>query len=179
MTNIFGTGSWISTVWDAASGQSSGMMGALQGSKKYRLGSLKGYLASQASGAVALSTIAQTGVTDRTTLAMQQNDAAMMKRVAERMALQKKMNPPSPPPPPKLDSMIYFKDGSTLDTVNNVITMVNGKKIDAITGTDWIDPKSIVNLANGSYLNTATNILTLPNGTKIDTVTGLVISTTA
>ena len=53
--------------------------------------------------------------------------------------------------------------------------MSNGKKIDAITGADWVDPKSIVNLANGSYLDTANNILTMPNGTKIDTVTGLII----
>jgi hypothetical protein len=155
------------------------MMGALQGSKKHRLGSIKAYLANNASGGIALATIAQTGVTDRTTLAMAQADAAMMKRVQERMALQKKLNPPSPPLSSKLDPTIYFKDGSTLDTVNNIITMANGKKIDAITGTDWIDSKSIINLANGSYLDTANNILTLSNGTKIDTVTGLIISTTA
>jgi hypothetical protein len=102
-----------------------------------------------------------------------------VKRVQERMALQKKLNPPPPPPPPALDAMIYFKDGSTLDTVNNIITMVGGKKIDAITGADWVDHASIINFANGSYLDTANNILTLANGTKIDTVTGLLVSTTA
>ena len=53
--------------------------------------------------------------------------------------------------------------------------MANGKKIDSITGADWVDPESIIKLGNGSYLNTATNILTMANGTKIDTVTGLIV----
>ena len=51
MTSIFSTGSWISTIWDAgnAVSQSAGMMGALQGSKKYPIGSLKAYLANRSS----------------------------------------------------------------------------------------------------------------------------------
>jgi hypothetical protein len=179
--NIFSTGSWISTIWDAgnAAGQSSGIMGALQGSKKYPLGSTKAYLANTANNAVALATIAQTGVTDLTTLAMQAGDLAAQKRAQENAALLAKLAPQPPPPPSTLEPMIFFEDGSTLDTVNNVITMVTGKKINAVTGADWVDPASIVNLANGSYLDTANNILVLADGTKIDTVTGLIISVTA
>jgi len=82
---------------------------------------------------------------------------------------------PMIPAAPLGDTTIYFEKGSVLDTVKNVLTLSNGKKIDSITGADWVDPASIVNLANGSYLDTANNILTLANGTKIDTVTGLVI----
>ena len=48
-------------------------------------------------------------------------------------------------------------------------------KIDSITGADWVDPKSIVQIGNGSYLNTATNILTMANGTKINTINGLIV----
>ena len=62
-----------------------------------------------------------------------------------------------------------------LDTVNNILTLANGKKINAITGADWVDPESIIKIANGSYLNTANNILTMADGTKIDTVTGLIV----
>jgi hypothetical protein len=127
---------------------------------------------------VALATIAQTGVTDLTTLAMQAGDLAAQKRAQEQAALLAKFAP-QPSPLPTIEPMIFFEDGSTLDTVNNVITMVTGKKINAVTGADWVDPASIVNLANGSYLDTANNILVLADGTKIDTVTGLIISVTA
>jgi hypothetical protein len=179
--SIFSTGSWISTVWDAgaASTQSTGIMGAMQGAKKYKAGSIKAFFANNAVAATSLATIAQTGVTDLTTLAMQAGDLAAQKRAEEKAKLAEKLAPTPPAPPVALDPVIYFEDGSTLDTVNNVITMVTGKKIDAITGADWIDPAYIVNLANGSYLDTYNNILTLADGTKIDTVTGLVISVTA
>jgi hypothetical protein len=180
MTTIFNSGSWISTVWDAGTTatQSTGMMGALQGSKKYPLGSIKALLANTSNNSAALATIAQTGITNLTSLAMQAGDLALQKHAKEKMALLAKANVP-PAPVKTLDQFIFFEDGSTLDTVANVITTAAGKKIDAITGADWVDPASIVNLANGSYLDTANNILTLADGTKIDTVTGLVISVTA
>lgn len=181
MTTIFNAGTWISTIWDAgnAATQSTGMMGALQDSKKYPLGSTKALLANNASNALALATIAQTGVTDLTTLAMQAGDLAMQKHAQDKAALLAKGTDVPPPPAVALDAFIYFDDGSTLDTVKNIITTVTGKKIDAITGADYIDPASIINLANGSYLDTANNILTLTDGTKIDTITGLIISTSA
>lgn len=178
--NIFSTDSWISTVWGsgAAAAQSTGIMGALQGSKKYPLGSVKAYLSNNSLAANALANINATGTTDLTTLAMQAGDLAREKRMQEREAMLAKFVTP-PPPPVTLDSFIYFDDGSTLDTVNNIITTATGKKINAITGADWVDPASIINLANGSYIDTANNIMVMADGTKIDTVTGLVISTSA
>lgn len=182
MTTIFNTGSWISSVWDAGltATQSAGMMGALQGasSKRYSPGSLKAYLNNNQSGALALATVAQTSVTSRTALAIQQADAALQKRVMERMAEAAKHNVPMIPKAPVGDRFIYFNNGSTLDTEQNILTMPNGNKIDTLTGADWVDPASIVNLANGSYLDTANNILTMANGTKINTITGLLVSVT-
>jgi hypothetical protein len=179
MTTIFDSGSWISTVWDAGktATESTGMMGALgaASSKKYPIGSVNAYLSNTSNNAAALASIAQTGITNVTALKMQAGDLAMQKRLQERFAEARKHNVPMIPAAPLGDSTIYFENGSVLDTLNNVLTLSDGKKIDAITGADWVDPKSIVNLANGSYLNTATNILTMADGTRIDTVTGLVV----
>lgn len=179
MTTIFSTGSWISTIWDAGAtaNQSSGLMGALgmAGSRKYPPGSIKAYVASQQSNALALATISQTSTVDATKLAIQSADVALQKRLQERAALAAKHNVPRLPAGPIGDTFIFFANGSTLDTVKNVLTLSDGRKIDAITGTEWADPKSIIQIGNGSYLNTATNILTMSNGTKIDTVTGLVV----
>ena len=179
MTTIFDSGSWISSVWSAGTTatEGSGIMGALQGSKKYPLGSAKALLANNANNALAMATIAQIGVTDLTTLAIQAGDLAMQKRAQERAALLAKGA--SIPPAPLMDSVVYFENGSTLDTIKNVLTLVNGKKIDAITGANWVDPASIINLANGSYLDTANNILTLADGTRVDAITGLTIAVTA
>lgn len=178
--NIFSADSWISSVYSsgASVAQGSGMMGALQGAGKNPLGSTKAYLTNNAIAANALATITSGGTTDLTTLAMQAGDLAQQKRMQDRAALLEKFRTP-PPPPVKLDPFIYFEDGSTLDTVNNVITMVSGKKINAATGADWVDPASIINLANGSYIDTQNNIMYMPDGSKIDTVTGLTISVTA
>jgi hypothetical protein len=179
MTSIFSSDSWISTVWDAgkAATESTGMMGALQGasSKKYKPGSIGAYMAGQQNNALALATIAQTGVTNVTELAIKAGDLAMQKRMQERIAEANKHNVPMIPAGPLGDSTIYFENGSVLDTANNILTLSNGKKIDAITGADWVDPKSIIQMGNGSYLNTATSILTMANGTKINTITGLIV----
>lgn len=179
MTTIFDSGSWISTVWTAGTAtESSGMMGALQGasSRKNSPGSIKSYLAGMSNNSAALASIAQTGVTNVTTLAIQAGDLAMQKRMQDRAAEANKHKVPMVPAAPLGDSIIYFENGSVLDTVKNMLTLSDGKKIDSITGADWVDPASIINLANGSYLDTANNILTMADGTKIDTVTGLIIS---
>jgi hypothetical protein len=78
-----------------------------------------------------------------------------------------------------LDPVIYFPDGSTIDTNSNILTMANGTQIDTTTGLKVVDTSSLIQMANGSYLDTANNILTMPDGTEIDTVTGLKISVTA
>ena len=179
MTTIFNTGSWISTIWDAGANatESSGVMGALglASSKKYPLGSVKAYIAGQQNNALALSSIAQTGVVGATELAIKAGDLAMQKRAQDRATEAAKHNVPMIPAAPLGDSIMYFENGSVLDTANNILTLSNGKKIDAITGADWVDPKSIVQLGNGSYLDTANSILTLSNGTRINTITGLVV----
>ncbi|HYJ44628.1 MAG TPA: hypothetical protein VEW06_09255 [Xanthobacteraceae bacterium] len=179
MTTIFSNDSWISTVWDAGKSatESTGMMGALQGasSKKYKPGSIGAYMAGQQNNALALATIAQTGVTNVTELSIKAGDLAMQKRMQERIAETNKHNVPMIPAGPLGDPTIYFANGSVPDTVNNILTLSNGKKIDAITGTDWVDPKSIIQMGNGSYLNTSTSILTMANGTRINTITGLTV----
>ena len=169
MTSISSTDSWIPTVWDAgkAATDSTGMMGALgaASSKKYK----------PRNAGLALATIPQTGVTKVTELSIKAGDLAMQKRMQERIADANKHNVPMIPAGPLGDPTIYFENGSVLDTANNILTLSNGKKIDAITGADWVDPKSIIQMGNGSYLNTATNILTMANGTKINTITGLIV----
>ena len=79
-------------------------------------------------------------------------------------------------PPKELDPFIYFSDGSSIDTANNIMTLSNGTQIDTTTGLQVIDTSSIINMANGAYLDTKNNILTMADGTKIDTVTGLIKS---
>ncbi len=179
MSTILGGDTWIASAWNVSS-PSSGMMGALEtmSSTKHKPGSIKSYLSNNALNSVALANITASGTADLTTLAMQAGDKAAQKRMQERAAMLQKFRSP-PPPPVKLDQFIYLGDGSVLDTVQNVLTMANGKKINAETGADWIDPASIINLANGSYIDTQNNIMVMSNGTKIDTVTGLVISTSA
>jgi hypothetical protein len=78
-----------------------------------------------------------------------------------------------------LDPYIYFSDGTSIDTVNNIMTKPDGTQYDTTNGALYVDPASIIQFANGSYLDTKNNILTMSDGTKIDTVTGLKISTTA
>ena len=74
------------------------------------------------------------------------------------------------------DPFIYFNDGSSIDTANNVLTMANGTQIDTTTGLQIIDQSSIISMANGAYLDTKNNILHMSDGTKVDTVTGLKIT---
>jgi hypothetical protein len=77
-----------------------------------------------------------------------------------------------------LDPFIYFQNGSSLDTTNNILTMPDGTQYDTTTGAKYIDPASIIQMGNGAYLNTKTNILTMSDGTQIDTVTGLKVTAT-
>ena len=78
-----------------------------------------------------------------------------------------------------LDPIIFFANGSSLDTNSNVMTMSDGTQIDTTTGAKVVDMSSIVQMANGAYLDTKNNILTMPDGSEIDTITGLKISVTA
>ena len=75
-----------------------------------------------------------------------------------------------------LDPFIYFPDGSTIDTNNNILTMSDGTQYDTTTGAKYVDPTSIIQMANGAYLDTKNKILTQPNGAQIDINTGLTVS---
>jgi aerobic-type carbon monoxide dehydrogenase small subunit (CoxS/CutS family) len=106
------------------------------------------------------------------------SQAAAKKRYDEQVALQVKLNPvhANYTPPKGLDPVIYFGDGSSIDTTSNIMTMSNGKQIDTTTGLEYHDPKSIVTMANGAYLDTQNNILHMSDGTQVDTITGLKIT---
>ena len=81
--------------------------------------------------------------------------------------------------PKNVNPFVYLTDGTTIDTVNNILTRPDGTQYDITTGAKYVDPAFIIQMANGSYLDTKNNILTMPDGTQIDTVTGLTVSTTA
>jgi hypothetical protein len=171
---------WLADTWTTMQNDmraSGGMLGALQNARKSN-GTVKGFLFNSANGANAFALIAQNSVADAGSLTAQVAVARRQQEQADKLKALASLAP-SAPPKPLVDPIIFFENGSTLDTVNNVLTLTDGKKIDAITGAEVIDSTSIVNFANGSYLDTKKNILTLADGTKIDTVTGLIVSTTA
>ena len=78
-----------------------------------------------------------------------------------------------------LDPIIYFADGSTLDTNANILTRAGRNPNTTPQPAPNMSIPPPHPMANGSYLNSKTNILTMADGTQIDTVTGLMISTTA
>ena len=153
-----------------------GMMGALQDARAGY--SIKTFLAKSQNNLYALAQIAQNAQTSSSALTVQMSQAAAKKRYDEQVALQVKLNPvhANYTPPKGLDPVIYFGDGSSIDTTSNIMTLSNGKQIDTTTGLEYHDPKDIVSMANGAYLDTKKNIMTLADGTKIDTVTGLTIT---
>jgi hypothetical protein len=161
----------------AASEVSGGMMGALQDARSGSY-SIKAFLAKSQNNLYALAQIAQSSQLSAGQLTSQMAQAAAQKRYSEQVALAAKLNPVQSNfnPPRELDPVIYFNDGSSIDTTSNIMTMSNGTQIDTTTGQTYIDPTSIVSMANGAYLDTKNNILTMSDGTKIDTVTGLKIT---
>jgi len=106
-------------------------------------------------------------------------DANAEDRQAKEAAL---LNPPAQTnytPPRQLDPVVYYDDGSSLDTTSNIMTLSNGSQVDITTGLPYIDPKSIIEMANGAYLDTTNNILHEADGTQVDATTGLKVSTSA
>ena len=169
---------WLKEAQDAlvASESPGGMMGALQDSRAGY--SIKTFLAKSQNNLFALAQIAQNAQTSSSALTIQMSQAAAQKRYNEQVELQVKLNPvhTNYTPPKGLDPVIYFGDGSSIDTTSNIMTMSSGKQIDTITGLEYHDPNSIISMANGAYLDTKNNILTMSDGTKIDTVSGLKIT---
>ena len=181
-TNIFAISSgtsanWLGSALVAIQNQrDGGLIGSLAHASKYKPGSIGGFVNGTRSSALDMVTISQTAVTSASQLAMARGDAvakaradaAMQKALDELSATTKAVQPKN-----VLDPIIYFEDGSTLDTNQNIYTRPDGAQYDAVTGAPYIDPVNIVQLANGAYLNTLTNVMTLADGTQIDMITGL------
>jgi hypothetical protein len=171
---------WLKEAQDAlvAAETPGGMMGALQDARASNPGSIKTFLAKSQNAQYSLALISQNSQTSAGALYAQMAVAAAQKRADDRAALQAKLNPAPTNynPPAELDPVIYFDDGSNIDTSTNIWTKADGTQIDTTTGQLYIDPKTIVAMANGAYLDTKNNILTMADGTRIDTVTGLKIT---
>lgn len=182
---FFSSGSnWLADTMTAIknSNNAGGLLGMLSAAAAGNDGSIGTFLSNSHTTANAFASISQSSVTSSSKLiaqiAAQNRQAENEKQIKRAFAaleaahniVQKKN---------VLDAVIYFEDGSTIDTVSNIMTRVDGTQYDTITGAPYVDPLSIVQMANGAYLNTKTNILTMADGTKIDTVTGLIVSTTA
>ena len=176
---------WLSEAQSAiqASDSSGGIMGALQTATTGADGSIKSFLATSQSNANAFASIAQNSVQAAgqfyAQMAATEGQQAAADRQAQEAAL---LNPPPQTnftPPEALDPVIYYDDGSSLDTTSNVMTLSTGTQIDITTGLQYIDPKSVIELANGAYLDTQSNILHEADGTQVDSTAGIKLSTTA
>lgn len=168
--------SWLSDAFTSMRNSMSqgGIMGALQSSASG--GSLSSLIQSSAS---TFATISQNSVSAGSNLAaqiasqtLQQRQQDQLQKALDGLQQTQQMVQPTN----VLDPYIYFSDGSSIDTNGNILTKSDGTKIDITTGTEVVDPSSIIQMANGAYLNTSTNVLTMSDGTKIDTVTGLLVS---
>jgi hypothetical protein len=171
---------WLKEAQSAllASENPGGMMGTLQNSR-YAPGSVKSFLATSQSNASNLALISQNTLQAAADLTSQMAAAAVQKRNEERVnaaynlvKLQTNYTPPK-----GLDPIVYFGNGSWLDTSKDILTLSDGKQIDTKTGKEYVDEKSLIRMANGAYLDTKNNVLHMADGTKIDSVTGLAITT--
>jgi hypothetical protein len=157
-----------------------GLLGMLQNAATSD-GSINSFLGQSSNSANAFATISQTSLTNASSLVaqiaannMQQANAKKLQDALNQLtAKQQEVQPKN-----TLDPVIYFADGSTIDTTSNILTETDGTQYDITTGLKYVDTSSIVQLGNGAYLNTKTNIMTLADGTQIDTVTGLTVPAT-
>ena len=166
-------GDTITAIQNSAT--SGGILGALESSGN---GSIDSFLAQNATNAGNLALISQNNVTNASAFYAQLASQNQQKRTAEALqkvakALQESQNQVQPQ---NVNPFVYLSDGSTIDTVNNIMTRADGTQYDITTGAKYIDPANVIQMANGAYLDTKNNILTLADGTKIDTVTGLKVS---
>lgn len=182
---FFNSGSnWLADTMTAIknSNNAGGLMGMLSAAASGNDGSINTFLRNSNTTAAAFATISQTSTTNASALIaqlaaqnLQKANAKILQDAFAGLAATQKMVQPKN----TLDPIIYFADGSTIDTNSNIMTRADGTQYDTTTGALYVDPASIIQMANGAYLNTKTNILTMSDGTRIDTVTGLIVSTTA
>ncbi len=177
-----GAASWLSDTITAIQNQANqgGLIGMLQNSGGD--GSLNSFLNNSQNASNQLALISQNSVSNMSSLVAQmasqnlkdQNQKKLQDAMDALSASQQVVQPKN-----VLDPIIFFANGSSLDTNSNVMTMSDGTQIDTTTGAKVVDTSSIVQMANGAYLDTKNNILTMPDGSQIDTITGLKISVTA
>jgi hypothetical protein len=195
-SSIFGAGSsassssnpiasWIGDTFTAIQNESSsaGIMGALQSlSSSHGSVSASTLTAQTTTAANNFALIAQNSVTNTSSFyaqiaAQNQSDQANQKLQQALDSLTKQQQMVSQQN--TLPSVIYFSNGSTLDTNSHIMTMADGTQYDVTTGAKYVNPADILEMANGAYLNTSTHIMTMSDGTQINTITGLKILTTA
>ncbi len=174
--SIQSSGSWIASAMASSQSSLGGIFGALTSGNDGSVGSFLG----QASGyANTFALISQNTVTSTTNFYAQiaannqqnQQQQQLQDALAQLQDQQSMVQPQN-----TLDPYIYFSNGSSLDTNNNILTMPDGSQIDTTTGLPYVDPANLVDLGGGAYLNSKTNVITLANGTQIDAVTGLKVS---
>lgn len=171
--SIQSSGSWIAGAMAASQSSLGGIFDALTSGND---GSVSSFLGQASGYANTFASITQNTVTSATNFYAQiaannqqtQQQQQLMDALAQLQAQQSMVQPQN-----TLDPYIYFSNGSSLDTTNNILTMPDGSQIDTTTGLSYVDPADLVDLGGGSYLNSKTNIITLSNGTQIDAVTGL------
>jgi hypothetical protein len=168
---------WLKEAQSAIATPPSGLLGTLADMRNDP-GSLTTFLARSQSTMSNLALISQNALTSAGALASQMADAAAQKRQDDLFALAQKLNPQQTnfTPPAGLDPVIYFENGTSIDTTSNIMTLSNGSQIDTTTGLQYHDPATTIRMANGAYLDTRSNILTMSDGSKIDSVTGLAIT---
>ena len=141
-------------------------------------GSISSFLGQSSNFANALATISQSSVTNAGSLFAQIASTNQQKATAKKLqdALDQLSQQPVKPTN-TVAPFIYFPDGTSIDTVKNIMTMPDGTQYDTTTGAKYVDPTSI-QMGGGAYLNTNTNIITLADGSQIDAVTGLAATPT-
>jgi hypothetical protein len=175
------TAAWLNDAMTAIQNSQNlgGILGALSNSSD---GSIDSFLGQSSSSANNFALISQNSVTNATAFYAQiasQNQQTQQQDQLQKVANDLAQTQNMVQSKNILDPIIYFSDGTTIDTNSNIMTKPDGTQYDVTTGAKYVDPASVIQMANGAYLNTNTNILTLGDGTQIDTVTGLKVSTTA
>lgn len=169
--------SWVADAWTSMQQEmsSGGILGALQNSKNNN-GSNRSFLNMTSSIANSMALIQQNSFTNAATNTAQIASDRVKQDQAD--ALQKSLSSLSLPknPGPTLDPMIFFGNGSTLDTKNNILTLADGTRLDSTTGIKIQPDTNIMQLGNGSWIDLANHIMTLTDGTQIDSITGQLIA---
>ena len=131
---------WLAEAQGAimAAENQSGMLGALENSK-HGIGTIQSFLNNTLHNAEAFALITLNNSKAAGTLSSQAGAAVYEKALAEK--LQKalaKSGDENFTPPKGLDPFIFFEDGSTIDTVNGILTLASGKQLDITTGLEII-----------------------------------------